>query len=125
MNGAAPFGDQCSTAPRFLRCTIRTRGQRETVMTSAMTAFGIAVGSSSLLYLLITRLQNGRRSRRLSRDSSGPDSGTYAGSDGWGLSSWFSSGDSASDNSCNSSGGGDSGGGGDSLGGGDGGGGGD
>jgi len=30
-------------------------------MTSAMTAFGIAVGGSSLLYLLMRRVQNGKR----------------------------------------------------------------
>jgi hypothetical protein len=91
-------------------------------MTSAMTAFGIAIGGTSLLYLLITRLQNGKRSRGSSPDSSGSDSLHYAGGEGWGIASWFGSGDSASDNSCPSSDGGDSGGG-DS--GGDGGGGGD
>jgi hypothetical protein len=98
------------------------RRQRETVMSSAMTAIGLAVGGSSLLYLLMTRLRNGKGGRRSSPDSSGSDSGYYAGGDGWSLSSWFVSGDSGSGNSCGSSDGGDSGGG-DSGGGGGGGGG--
>jgi hypothetical protein len=91
-------------------------------MTSAMTALGIAVGGTSLIgYLLMTRLRNDKRSRGSSPDSSGSDSGHYAGGEGWGIASWFGGGDSASDNSCTSSDGGDSGGG-DSGGGGDGGG---
>jgi hypothetical protein len=88
------------------------RRQRETFMTSAMTAIGIAVGGSSLLYLLMTRLRNGKGGRRSSSDSSGSDSGYSTGGDGWALSSWFGNGDSASDNSCSSSDGGDGGGGG-------------
>jgi hypothetical protein len=107
LNGAALFAAHHSG-----------RRQRETVMTSAITAFGIAVGGSSLLYLLMTRLRNGKPSRRSSPDSSGSDNGSYAGGDGWGLSSWFGGGDSASGNSCSSSDGGDSGGGGDCGGGG-------
>ncbi len=77
---------------RFLRCTIRVRGSEtgeEKTMTSAMTAFGIAVGGTSLLYLLMTRLQNGKRNRGSSSDSSRSDGGPYAGGDGWTISSWF------------------------------------
>jgi hypothetical protein len=122
MNAAAPFDDECSTARRFLRRTIRARNsetrQRAKTMTSAMTAFGIVVGGTSLLYLLMTRLQNGKRNRGSSSLSSGSDGGQYAGGDGWTISSWFGGGDSASDNSCSSSDGGDSGGGGDCGGGG-------
>src|ERR1700730_17164452 len=124
MNAAAPFGDECSQrygvsfAAHHPAGRQRDRRPREKSMTNAMTAFGIAVGGTSLLYLLMTRLRNGRRSRGSSSDSSGSDSGYYAGGDGWGLSSWFGGGDSASDNSCTSSDGGDSGGGGDGGGGG-------
>jgi hypothetical protein len=91
--------------------------QRDKTMTSAMTAFGIAVGGTSLLYLLMTRLQNGKRKRGWSSASSGSDSGHGTGG-GWTISNWFGGGDSASDNSCSSSDGGDSGGGGDCGGGG-------
>jgi hypothetical protein len=100
-------------------------------MTSAVAAFGIAVGGTSLIsYLLMTRLQN-RRASRGSSGGSGVDGGDYGGGDGWSLSHWFGGGDSALDPSGNpidfggdsGGGGGDSGGGGD--GGGDGGGGGD
>jgi hypothetical protein len=87
-------------------------------MTSAMTAFGIAVGGTSLLYLLMTRLRNGKRSRGSSPDNWGSDGGHYAGGEGRSLASWFGGGDSGSDNSCTSSDGGDSGGGGDGGGGG-------
>jgi hypothetical protein len=90
-------------------------------MTNAMTAFGIAVGGTSLLYLLMKRLQNGRRSRGSSPDNTGSDSGSYAVGDGGGIAAWFGGGDSASDNSCSSGDGGDSGGGGDGGGGGGGG----
>ena len=85
-------------------------------MTSAMAAFGIAVGVTSLIcYLLMTRVQNGRRNLRSSGDSSIPDGGNYAAGDGWTLASWFGSGHSALDGSGNPSdgGAGDSGGGGD------------
>jgi hypothetical protein len=83
------------------------RRQRKKTMTKARTAFGIAVSGSSLLYLLMTRLPNGKR-----------NGGHYAGGDGWSSSSWFGGCDSASGNSCSSSDGGDSGGGGDCGGGG-------
>ncbi len=96
-------------------------------MTSAMAAFGIAVGGTSLVcYVLMTRLQNRRANRRSLRDSPSPDDGNYTGSDGWSISSWFGGDNSAFDGSGNpsDSGGSDSGGGGDG-GGGDGGSGGD
>ena len=84
-------------------------------MTSAVATFGIAVGVTSLIcYLLMTRVQNGRRNLRSSGDSSIPDGGNYAAGDGWTLASWFGS-HSALDGSGNPSdgGAGDSGGGGD------------
>jgi hypothetical protein len=87
-------------------------------MTSVMTALGIAVGGSSLLYLLMTRLRNGKRNRGSSSASSISDGSQFAGGDGWTIANWFGGGDSASDNSCSSSDGGDSGGGGDCGGGG-------
>jgi hypothetical protein len=92
-------------------------------MTSAMAAFGIAVGGTSLIcYALMTRLQNGKRTRRSSGNSSASDGGNFG--DGWTIASWFGSDHSMSDSSGNPSdfGAGDSGGGGDG-GGGDGGGG--
>ena len=96
-------------------------------MTSAMAAFGIAVGGVSLIcYLLIMRWRNGKRNLRSSGDGSTPDGGSYAAGDGWTLASWFGSGHSVLDSSGNpsdfgasdSGGGGDGGGGGDSGGGG-------
>jgi hypothetical protein len=51
------------------------RRQREKTMTSAMTAFGIAVDGISLLYLLMTRVQNGKRNRGSSSGSSGSGDG--------------------------------------------------
>jgi len=90
-------------------------------MTSAMAAFGIAVGGASLIcYLLMTRLQNGKRNPRSSGDSSTVDGGSQAAGDGWTLASWFGSSHSALDGSGNPSdfGASDSGGGGDGGGGG-------
>jgi hypothetical protein len=53
-------------------------------MTAAMAVFGIAVGSTPLIcYLLMTRLQNGKRNLRSSGDSSTPDAGGHAAGDGW------------------------------------------
>jgi hypothetical protein len=98
-------------------------------MTSAMMAFGIAVGGTSLIcYVLMTRLQNRRGNRRSSGDNSSTDGGNYVGGDGWTIANWFGGNHSTSDSSDNpsDSGGGDSGGGGsDGGGGGDGAGGGD
>jgi hypothetical protein len=91
-------------------------------MTSAMMAFTIAVGGTSLVcYVLMTRLQN--RNRRSSGDGPSSDGGNYATSDGWTMASWFSGDHSAPDSSGNPSdfGGGDSGGGGGADGGGGGG----
>jgi hypothetical protein len=91
-------------------------------MTSAMAAFGIAVGAASLLcYVLMTRLQNRRANRKSQSDSPSADGGNYAWSDGWSMSSWFGGDHSAFDSSGNpsDSGGSDSGGGGDGGGGGD------
>ncbi len=48
-------------------------------MTSAMTAFGMALGGTSLIcYLLMTRLQNRRANRGSSGRSPAPDGGNYA-----------------------------------------------
>jgi hypothetical protein len=102
-------------------------------MTSAMTAFAIAVGGVSLAcFLLMTRAEN-RSSGRASRDGSGLDGGGYAEGNGGSIFGWFGGDHSATDGSgspvngggADSGGGGDGGGGGgDSGGGGDGGGGG-
>ena len=97
-------------------------------MTSAMTAFGIAVGATSLIcYLLMTRLQGRRANRGSSGHSPSPDGANFAGSDGWSIVTWFGGDNSASDSPGNpiDSGGSDSEGGGDGRGGGDGGSGGD
>jgi hypothetical protein len=52
-------------------------------MTSAMTAFGMAVGGVSLIcYLLMMRLQNRRANRGSSGCSPAPNGGDYAGGDG-------------------------------------------
>jgi hypothetical protein len=85
-------------------------------VTNGMAVFGIAAGVASLIcYLLMTRVQNGKRNLRSSGDSSTPDGGGYAAGDGGTLASWFGSGHSVSDSSGNPSdfGAGDSGGGGD------------
>jgi hypothetical protein len=90
-------------------------------MTGEIAAFGIAVGGTSLVcYLLMTRLQNRRRNRRLPRDGSSPDGSYYAGADAWSFSSWSGKANPACDSSGNpsDSGGSDSGGGGDGAGGG-------
>jgi hypothetical protein len=83
-------------------------------MTSAMAAFGIAVGGSSLICcVLMTRLQNRRANRGSSGHSSGPDGGNDTGSDGWSISTWFGGDNSASDSSgnpCDAGGGGGDGG---------------
>jgi hypothetical protein len=127
MNGAATFGDELWRAANAF-CgaqsdLLRRFGVGKPV-TSGMAAFAIAVGVASLIgCLLTTRAQNGRRNLRLSGDSSTPDGGSYAASDGWTLASWFGGGHSALDSSSNPSdfGAGDSGGGGDAGGGGGGG----
>lgn len=98
-------------------------------MTSAMAAFGIAVGCMSLVcYALMTRLQSSRRNRRSPGDHSS-DGGNCAVGDSW-SPAWFAGNHHASDSSVasDSSGnpidsGGDSGGVGGGDGGGDGGGG--
>src|SRR5260370_32111364 len=57
--------------------------RREKTMTSAVAAFGIAVGGTSLIcYLLMTRLQNRRANRGSSGNSSGADGGDYGGGAG-------------------------------------------
>jgi hypothetical protein len=97
-------------------------------MTSAMAAFGIAVGGTSLIcYALMTRLQKRRRNRPSFGGNFETGGGNFASGDGWSLPTWFSGDHSATDCSGNpaDSGGGDSGGGGDGGGGGGGGGGGD
>jgi hypothetical protein len=56
-------------------------------MTRAMTAFGIAVGGTSLIcYVPMTRLQNSQRNRRSSGDRSATDGSNYAGGDSWTIS---------------------------------------
>lgn len=93
-------------------------------MTSAMAAFGIAVGGTSLIcYALMTRLQNRQRKRRWSGDNAVDGSGDHGGEGGWSIAGWFGGDHAALDSSGNpiDVGGGDSG----DSGGGDGGGGGD
>jgi hypothetical protein len=89
---------------------------------SAMTAFMIAVGATSLIcFLLMSRVQNRSARRSPAGDGSGDGASYDSGSDGWHASSWFGGDNSTSDNSgpSSDSGGGDSGGGGDGGGGGD------
>jgi hypothetical protein len=125
MNGPATFRDQYGLS-QGIAAPHNAVFRREKTMTSAVAAFAIAVGGTSLIcYLLMTRLPNCRAHRGSSGNGSGADGGGYGGSDGWSLSHWFGGDHSALDGSGNpiDFGGGDSGGGGD--GGGDGGGGGD
>ena len=57
-------------------------------MTSAVAAFGIAVGGMSLVcYALMTRLRSSRRNRRSPGDNSS-DGGNYAVGDSW-SPAWF------------------------------------
>ncbi len=87
---------------------------------SAMTAFMLAVGGSSLIcYLLMNRGQSRKTQReRAGGDASGTGSSDSSGGDGWNLLSWFGSDSPSSDSSTSSSdlsgdsGGGDGGGGG-------------
>jgi hypothetical protein len=82
-----------------------------------MTAFAVAVGSTSpVCYVLMTRLQNRRGNRRLPGEGSAGTAAIIFFTDhGWALPDWFSS-HSALDSSVNP---GDRGGGGDGGGGGD------
>jgi len=83
-------------------------------MTSAFTAFAIAVSGVSLIcFVLMTRAERRRNKRGTSSDSGGSDDGTYAGDSGSHFWSWLGSDHSASGSSGHS-GGGDSWGGGDS-----------
>ena len=85
-------------------------------MTSAMTVFAVAVGSTSLLcYAAMTRLQNRRANR-----SPSSEGGNLAGGDGSSVGGWFAGGHSGPDCSgsprdagCQSDSGGGDGGGGD------------
>jgi hypothetical protein len=71
-------------------------------MTSAMTAFGIAVGGGSVAcYLLMSRAEKRRARGKSSRDGSGPDAGGYAPSNAESISGWFGGGHSATDSSGN------------------------
>ena len=87
-------------------------------MNVALTAWGIAVGSTSLICFLVARIRS-RGSRARSRDGARSDVGYYAGDDS-GSHGWSSSDHAASDHSAGSqdagssgdSGGGDGGGGG-------------
>ena len=93
-------------------------------MTSTMMAFGIAAGGAALVcFLLMARWQNRRPVNGSPADSSGSNSGQYAGGDGWSIPNWFGGDNSGSHDSGASSdgGGGASGGGGDGGGGGSGG----
>jgi hypothetical protein len=48
-------------------------------MSNALTAFGIAIGGTSLIYLLATRRQGRRRHRSRTRDGAGSDGSYFAG----------------------------------------------
>lgn len=116
---------------RYLFAVHNWPTERQGTMTSAITAFAMAVGGTSLICLaLMTGAERRRNKRRTSPDGGGRDGGSYTGDNSGGHSwSWFGGDHATSDSSghsgsADSSGGGDSGGGGDG-GGGDGGGGGD
>jgi hypothetical protein len=85
-------------------------------MTSALTAFAIAVSGVSLIcFALMTRAERRRNKRGTSSDSGGSDGGTYTGDSGSHFWNWFGSDHAASDSSDHSAvgdswGGGDSGG---------------
>jgi hypothetical protein len=118
MNGIAGFGDELLTgAASFAahnHCALR-RAKGKEAMTSAMMAFGIAVGGAALIgYLLMARPQHRRGVGGSSGDGSGSNGGNYAG-DGWSIASWSGGGNSGSHDSGTSNdsdGGGDGGGGG-------------
>ena len=58
-------------------------------MTSALAAFGMAVGGTSLIcYALMTRLQNRRRNRPSPGASFEAGGGNFAGGDGWSNLTW-------------------------------------
>jgi hypothetical protein len=58
-------------------------------MTGAMVIFLAAVGATSAVYLLLTRLGYRRVSRISPSDGSSGDGGNFSDSDGWSLGSWF------------------------------------
>jgi len=124
MNGIATFGDEYWPGLCFFAAHNQVPACRsgcEETMTSAMTAFGMALGGTSLIcYLLMTRLQNRRANRGSSGRSPAPDGANYAGGGGWSIFTRFGGDNSASDSSGNpgDSAGTDSGGGGDGGGGG-------
>src|SRR5216684_3968939 len=125
MNGIATFGDEYWPGLCFFAAHNQVPACRsgcEETMTSAMTAFGMALGGTSLIcYLLMTRLQNRRANRGSSGRSPAPDGGNYGGGGGgWSIFTRFGGDNSASDSSGNpgDSAGTDSGGGGDGGGGG-------
>jgi hypothetical protein len=71
MNGPATFRDQYWPSNGIF-ATHNAVFRREKTMTSAVAAFGIAVGRTSLIwYLLMSRLQNRRANRASSGDGSG------------------------------------------------------
>src|SRR5437764_535712 len=81
MNGTATFGDQWQRPRAFLRCTLNRHAaiRDESNGDKREAAFGIAVGTSLVCYLLMTRLQNRRASRRSRRDDLSSDGGNYRG----------------------------------------------
>src|SRR5216683_5720310 len=115
MNGPATFRDQYGLSHGIF-APHNAFFRREKTMTSAVAAFGMALGGTSLIcYLLMTRLQNRRANRGSSGRSPAPDGGNYAGGGGWSIFTRFGGDNSASDSSGNpgDSAGTDSGGGGD------------
>src|SRR5712692_10716712 len=102
MNGPATFRDQYWLS-HGIAAPHNPIFRREKTMTSAVAAFAIAVGGTSLIcYLLMTRLQNRRANRGSSGNSSGADGGDYGcGDGGWSLSHWFGGDRSALDGSGN------------------------
>jgi hypothetical protein len=81
---------------------------------SAMTAFMIAVGATSLICVLLMSRVLDRSARRSSAGDASGDGASYdSGGDGWHAFSWFGGDNSTPDNSgpSSDSGGGDSGGG--------------
>jgi hypothetical protein len=82
MNEVAIFGDRYWRLQGFLRRTGRPPSVRQETMNNALTAIIIAVGGTSLIFMLVSRLQDRRNNLGRSYDSAGSDGGSCGGESG-------------------------------------------
>ena len=76
MNGTAIFDDEYGPLRGF--CAAKAAmSERQKIMNGALAAFVIGVGGTSLIAILVARIQSRQSNRRRSRDSGGSDGGGY------------------------------------------------